>query len=244
MQSQDIDVVLTTYKRPECLQKQLTAIKNQTLKPKHIYLYQDAVDTYYKIVLRAEILRQFDHVEIAEKNGGVWKRFEYAHKIVKSTYVCIFDDDTIPGRRWLENCFTQMQNQEGIYGTNGILLSDSDEYPISNRDIRVGWNNPNRDSVMVDFVGHSWFLKTQWLDYMLDDTEEIQERYKYVGEDMCLSYGCYLHNINTYVPPHPLDALELWGSIPSCAIRYGVTKVAISANSIHYKQMNEVLKEL
>ena len=155
MQSQDIDVVLTTYKRPECLQKQLTAIKNQTLKPKHIYLYQDAVDTYYKIVLRAEILRQFDHVEIAEKNGGVWKRFEYAHKIVKSTYVC----------------FTQMQNQEGIYGTNGILLSDSDEYPISNRDIRVGWNNPNRDSVMVDFVGHSWFLKTQWLDYMLDDTE-------------------------------------------------------------------------
>ena len=101
----DVDVVLSAYKRPQVLAQQFEAIKNQTLKPRRIFLYQDAVKVgEKKIVLDEKILKQLDGYEIAAENGGVWKRFEYASKKTLSPYVCVFDDDTIPGQRWLENC--------------------------------------------------------------------------------------------------------------------------------------------
>ena len=110
----DVDVVLSAYKRPEVLVQQLEAVKNQSLCPRRIFLYQDAVkqgDT--KVIIDEKILKQFDAYEIAETNGGVWKRFEYAAKKTLSPYVCIFDDDTIPGSRWLENCHMHMEQKKG-----------------------------------------------------------------------------------------------------------------------------------
>lgn len=111
--STDVDVVLSAYKRPEVLAQQLEAIRNQTLQPKRILLYQDAVASGPKVTLSEEILSQFDAYHIAEENGGVWKRFEYAAEAANSTYVCIFDDDTIPGRRWFENCHMHAAQNRG-----------------------------------------------------------------------------------------------------------------------------------
>ncbi len=246
MERIEVDVVLTTYKKPESLRKQLDAVKAQTLKPANIYLYQDGIDSYYRIVLEKEILQEFSDVRIADSNGGVWKRFQYAWEIVKSPYVCIFDDDAVPGKRWLENCYGQMRQREGIYGTNGILLTGDDNYPLigSSKDRRIGWMNPNQETAMVDFVGHAWFLKTEWLAYMFEGTSEISDQYKYVGEDMCLSCQCSLHGINTYVPPHPFEHPEMWGALPKSSKRFGVTEVAVSASSSNHQLMNDVLKKM
>lgn len=113
--STKIDVVLSAYRRPEVLQHQIDAIREQTLKPARILLYQDAVAVGTKVVLSEEILSQFDEYCVAEENGGVWKRFEYAAKKATAPYVCIFDDDTIPGRRWLENCHMHSVQNGGGY---------------------------------------------------------------------------------------------------------------------------------
>jgi GT2 family glycosyltransferase len=53
------------------------------------------------------------------KNLGVWARFAYALN-ASTEYVCIFDDDTIPGNRWLENCLNTIQTHNGLLGTAGI----------------------------------------------------------------------------------------------------------------------------
>ena len=111
----EVDVVLSAYKRPQALQQQIAAIRAQTLQPNRILLYQDAVASGSKVVLSNEILSQFDDYEIAEENGGVWKRFEYAAKKATAPYVCVFDDDTIPGRRWLENCHMHSLQKRGGY---------------------------------------------------------------------------------------------------------------------------------
>ena len=37
-------------------------------------------------------------------------------------------------------------------------------------------------------------------------------------------------NLNTYVPPHPANNQQMWGSNPSLAYQYGVDKNAISVN--------------
>ena len=112
----DVDVVLSAYKRPQVLAQQLDAVQNQTLRPRRIFLYQDAVKSGEpKVIIDEEILKRFDAYEIATENGGVWKRFEYAARKTLSPYVCVFDDDTIPGRRWLQNCNIHTIKNTGGY---------------------------------------------------------------------------------------------------------------------------------
>ncbi len=69
--SVDVDVVLSAYRRPEILEQQLDAVKNQTLKPARIFLYQDAVKSGDKIVIAADtkMLRKL----ILLVTPGLWR---------------------------------------------------------------------------------------------------------------------------------------------------------------------------
>ena len=236
----DIDVVLTCYKRPQVLAQQLAAIKNQTLKPRRIFLYQDGIDGYYKIELNDKILSEFDACKISSTNGGVWKRFEFAEEISKSPYVCLFDDDTIPGERWFENCHMNMMQQRGIYGTNGVLMTKPEYYP--QKFFSAGWHSPNSKTCAVDFVGHAWFFEREYLTWMLG--KSWHGKYKLVGEDMTLSFAAAEHGFGTYVPQHPTQILSLWGSIPKFGWKYGIDEAAISINPANMQTMRAAVKEI
>ena len=235
-----ITVVLTAFKRIDSLRVQLDSIKNQTLKPQEVWLFQDKISKDYEIQLKEELLEEFDNVCIAQENVGVWGRFEFAKK-AKTEYVCIFDDDTIPGNRWLENCMDNMKKNEGIYGAIGVTVFNNNDYPYSNY-CRVGWQRPNPETCEVDFVGHSWFLKTEWLTFMFEDAKNMR-KYKYAAEDMSVSYAALLHDIKTYVPAHPFDNYEIWGSLPESGTILGQNSVALSGNG-NAKRMNDAIKEL
>ena len=224
----DVTVVLSAYKRIENLELQLDAIENQTLRPKEIILFQDGVNGDEKVEIPEKIKNRFNVVEISKENKGVWARFDFARDAAKSKYVCIFDDDTIPGNRWLENCFIQMQQREGLYGTIGILCNCKKYCNQSFK--RIGWANPNKKTLMVDFVGHAWFLKTEWLNYLFENTEELQA-YKICGEDMTLSFKLQTHGIGTFVPPHPQNKIDLWGSLPDYSTKFGDDKNSLFKNN-------------
>nr|MDE7431992.1 glycosyltransferase family 2 protein [Lachnospiraceae bacterium] len=230
----DVSVVLTAYKKPEALKKQLDAVMNQTLKPKEIFLFQDGIEKEYTINFTPELLKQFDDVKISSVNMGVWERFRYAQS-VNSELVCIFDDDTIPGQKWLENCHFHMMKEEGVYGTVGIVLDKHSTYPDGGY-FKVGWRGPCSELGRVDFVGHSWFMKKKYLDYMFDHTEKYQT-FKYVAEDMCLSFMCEKKGIHTFVPPHPYWDMELWGSKPEFGMKFGEANTAVSINRKNWKDM-------
>ena len=63
----DISVVVNLYKRPHCLEKQLQAIENQSLKPAQIMLFQDAADSGSPITIPPDLKHRFDIIEISEK---------------------------------------------------------------------------------------------------------------------------------------------------------------------------------
>ena len=236
----DVDVVLSCYKRPQILAQQLDAIKNQTLKPRRIFLYQDGIDGYYKINLNDKILKEFNACKISEVNGGVWKRFEFAEEICKSPYICIFDDDTIPGARWFENCHMNMMQQRGIYVTNACLLRDTQNYPASA--LWAGWHTSNAKTCAVDFGGHSWFFEQEYLQWML--AKPYSKNYKLCGEDMTLSFVAYERGFGTYAPQHPKKILSLWGSLPELGWKYGMDENAISMNTANLKTMGKFLSDL
>ena len=233
----DVSVVMNLYRRPETLEMQLNAIENQTHKPKEILLYQDGTGDTFKI--SESIKKRFNIIEISPVNRGVWERFRFAKK-ASSSYVCIFDDDTIPGKSWLENCWEQMQEQEGLYGTIGIVLNEPEFYPYGDY-IRIGWDNNNTSRCQVDFVGHSWFFKREWINYIFIDTEEMQAL-KVAGEDIAFSFKLQKHGIKTFVPPHPPSMKELWGATPELAFKYGVADVAISSESKNLDLFNKAIR--
>lgn len=237
----DVTVVCNLYKRPECLVKQLKALEQQSLKPKEIFLFQDGISDSYKVELLDTIKQKFAQIKIADCNMGVWERFKLALEAT-TPYVCIFDDDTIPGNRWLENCHFCMQQQEGIYGTNGIVMTDDKQYPLGGY-FPVGWKGPVSECTEVDFVGHSWFLKKECLKYMFENTEKFQAL-KYMAEDMCLSVKAKEKGIKTFVPPHPISDKTLWGSSPIFGDRFGNSIEALSFNTDNLKLMKKAMRML
>ena len=135
-----------------------------------------------------------------------------------------------------------MKKEKAVYGTNGVIIKKYNEYPVAHSMLNVGWKNPNEDSTEVDFVGHSWFIDRMWLEDMLDTG--FRKKYKYVGEDMFLSYVCRKKGIRTIVPPHPYSSPELWGCIPRYGNQYGINNLAISADSKNHSLMNQAIREL
>ena len=135
-----------------------------------------------------------------------------------------------------------MMQQEGVYGTVGIVIENYRKYPYGGF-YRVGWHQPYSKLTKVDFVGHSWFVKRKHLDYMFEGREKYQE-YKIAAEDMCLSFKCKQQGIDTFVPPHPYYDLELWGSIPGLGMKYGQSSAAISQNPENCKKMREALESI
>jgi glycosyltransferase involved in cell wall biosynthesis len=237
----DVSVVLTLYKRPENLELQLEAIENQTLKPKEILLYQDGTGDTVKIP--EHLKTRFSFIEVNPVNVGVWGRFSFALEHTGGMYVCVFDDDTIPGARWLENCHTEMLKQEGLYGAIGIVLEKPFLYPaiFKGSHFRVGWQGNLNVTAEVDFVGHSWFFKREWLPCLFNAPAELQ-KYKLAGEDMSFSYQLLTEkNIQTFVPPHPKTNFELWGSIKKYANTLGGSKEAISINASNVNMMTEAI---
>ncbi len=239
----DVSVVLTLYKRPEKLLEQIEAIENQTLKSKEILLFHDASDSPIDFGLYEMIKPRITNYIKVENNVGTWGRFA-AGLLARSKYVCFFDDDTIPGKRWLENCHTEIKKRKGLYGTIGIDSWNLRNYPYNSYK-RWGWDGFCDFTKEVDFVGHSWFLEKDWLGTMWINSSSFYKN-KYVAEDAFLSYSLKKWlKIKTFVPPHPKNQIELFGSIPEKALKYGQEKdIAIGFNVTQLDNMNKALNLL
>jgi len=227
-----VTVILNGYKRSTHFGKQLESIKAQTLKPKEIMFWQNKGDSFDK-----NLTEKITHAE-CNKNLGVWARFAFALN-AKTEYICVFDDDTIPGKKWLENCYDTIQNYDGLLGTIGVKFLDENNYMTMHR---VGWDRPNENTEEVDIVGHSWFFRREDLATFWRELPDINHN-PLVGEDMHFSYVLQKYtNKKTYVPPHPYNDKDMWGSIPDYAWSIGTDSAAISQNMSNIENMNHAFK--
>src|SRR5215510_12789142 len=116
----DVTVILTTYRRPALLGPQVEAIREQTARPAWIWLWANASE---EIVSREVAALGFDRIVWCTPNAFVHARFALA-LLAPTQFVALFDDDTLPGSRWLENCLTSFSQAPGIYGTAGMRLGE------------------------------------------------------------------------------------------------------------------------
>lgn len=216
--SGDITVILNCYRRPYNLKMQIESIRNQSIKPTQIWLW----------INHHEDNEGFDtsdlDVDRVFKNDFNWKFYgRFAAALLADTeYVAIYDDDTVPGMKWHENCLNTMQTHEGILGSAGIILN-SGRY--INHD-RCGWPSQNSEVTEVDLVGHAWFFKREWLRYLWQEKPVTWDN----GEDIQFGFMAKVHGgIPTYCPPHPPNNKDMHGSILGNEL--GIDNKATSTNS-------------
>jgi hypothetical protein len=220
---EDITAILTIYKRPQHLREQLESLASQTIRPKTIIVVRNFAEGVPNVEVPANLFKDVKYIN-SNTNFGVWTRFAVA-LLADTKYVCLFDDDTIPGNRWFENCLNSMHLREGLYGTIGIRFP-SPSYSIT-MDHRIGWDRPNTNIEEVDIVGHAWFLKREWIHHLWNYSPTYVHDLK-GGEDINLSFYLQKAGIPTLVPPHPPGCYEMYGSNPVTAWNYGMEEVAIS----------------
>lgn len=232
-----ISVILTVYARPQNLDLQIEAIKNQTVKPDEIII---VVDKNKTIDFESTKYKEYQIIEF-NKNIGVWGRFSIA-LLAKNPYICVFDDDTIPGSRWFENCLNTYKKVDGLLGTVGILFKKGVlDYDYSER---IGWPSANENIETVDIVGHSWFFKRKHIEQFWNHTED-HFNYKKSGEDIHFSYILKKRlGLNTYVPPHPKKDTSLWGSLPEYASSLGSDENALSLEMLSTLRMSKYMKKV
>lgn len=217
-----IVALLNAYKRINYLDTQIESLISQSIPPSKIYVW---FNNNENVILKSKYLDQIVLVDCKE-NMGVWARFSFALNI-KSEYIAIFDDDTIPGKKWFENCLAQSNKEVGLFGTRGLRFKNDKRYVDYEE---FGWNNPNSDLTEVDIVGHSWFFKNELINIFWG-TDSPGEKIFNAGEDIHFSYALQKNGIKTFVPPHPKEDIELWGSMPKSALEIGSDQYAISKNS-------------
>jgi hypothetical protein len=197
-----ITVVLNCYKRPEYLKEQIDAIKKQTKAPTEIWLWMNACKENKKF---NPYNLGLDKVFKSDTNCKYHGRFAIA-LLAQTEYVAFFDDDTIPGDQWFENCLNTMKETPGILGGAGCILHS--RFYVQHQ--RMGWPVKNPVTMRVDLVGHAWFMKRDHLNYMWYETPYTYEN----GEDIQLSYLAKKYgDVNTYCPPHPEEQPRLHSSL-------------------------------
>lgn len=209
-----ITTILNTYKRPQYLQEQLTAIKDQTIKSDEIWLWNNNCN--FRERIKPSLLtgvKIFD----CNTNWGFYGRFGIA-TLVRTDFVCLFDDDTIPGVNWYKNCLNTFNTNNGIIGGAGLRLLDVKKYRPNSRH---GWPTPTDTSTEVDLIGHSWFLPSDYIRMYMFRRRPIWDN----CEDMHLSAMCQIYGgIKSYTAPHPQNDITLWSSLK--ATQYGNDAVA------------------
>lgn len=214
-----VSAILNLYKRGHTLREQYEAIVNQTSPPDEILIWSNAPDLS---IFDQEILSKCK-VATSNFNFGVWSRYAFA-LCSKGDYIALFDDDSIPNPKWIENCIEEQKKEECVLASVAIQF-----YDLTYRNYtRFGWPSLNNEKVLCDFGGHSLFFPRRVLGEYWNNAPVPESSIS--GEDIHLSYSAQRLGLKTYSAAHPENNKEIWGCDPEKSMRYGVEKCAISVN--------------
>jgi GT2 family glycosyltransferase len=225
VEKNSIVAVLSIYRRPQYFKEQVESLLNQTILPMEIFIWinkhednVDFVETELEGILNSFHFEGFRVI----KNDFNWKfhgRYSIA-QMAQSEYVCVLDDDTIPGNQWFENCIKSMKLKNGLMGSIGEIYYITPENYVYMYKIE-GWRSNNKVIKRVDVVGHSWFFRKEWLKFLWMEEPVTWD----VCEDIQFSYCLQKYGgIYSYVPPQPVENLDLCGSLKG--YEYGGDEVA------------------
>jgi hypothetical protein len=235
-----VTVVLNGFKRQKTLPAQITALKNQTYKIDRI-MYWNLKSDKPEFQPDYALLKK-EGIEYAETSHdyGVWGRFTFALN-TNTDFICMMDDDVIPGPGYIQNCMETYEKQPGILGMMGTVIVEENR-----KWMQYGWRDlNNRKPVQVMYLYQSHFfprnvLQAFWSE--LPNWEIVCNRR--IGEDMHIAYVAQKYfKLNTYVVPHPKDNKNIWGNIIGDTFGEDEHAVHLSHNKNMLTYLNFLIKK-
>ena len=106
VKQKEITVILNVFERLNNLSIQLNAVNAQSIKPKEILIWQNkgGFESPKKFFSKA-------YISVIIIIMG-WARFAFG--LMPKLSMFIFDDDTIPGKKWFENCLEPSNKMKGF----------------------------------------------------------------------------------------------------------------------------------
>jgi hypothetical protein len=200
----DLTVIINAYGKPEYLPLIWEAIQYQSRRPIETWIIQN--DPPMNDPAPLEFFNHLsDETRLIESdiNFGCWQRFFLAAMYVKTKYVAIFDDDTMPGYEAMATVLGEMEKTPGIYGGVGVTFK---QVRWAAWNYGLGWQSGCNETTQVDYVGHLWVMETAWMRElfkhvppMLFDSKRPAREW---GEDMYVSFVAQKLGIPTFVYPH------------------------------------------
>jgi len=227
-----ISVILNCYKRPHMLERQIQAIKDQSISVKI-----ENIHVWYN---RSDMAQHFPQDKTIKTYACSWNTKFFGRftipLLIRTPYVSLFDDDVLPQKDWLKNCLETIEKPEsnGILGGSGVIIKTKSYIPFD----KVGWNGQHLDITRrVDLVGHAWFFRQEWTKYLWYEKPFTWDN----GEDIMFSYLAQKYGgINTFVPPHPENNKDLWSSDVKVGNEVGNDINASWIKGSHYPERNKI----
>jgi hypothetical protein len=231
-----VTVILNGFRRYHTLPAQIEVLKNQSYPIEKI-MYWNLKSDHPKLQPDYELLAKAG-VELGETTHdyGVWGRFSFALN-AKTDFICVIDDDIIPGKRYIENCISSYEKQPGIYGTMGSVIQKN-----TNRWIQYGWRDiNNQDIKQVNYLYQTWFFPRESLHaFWSSPLPEDRLQNRRIGEDIHMSLMSQKwFGLKTYLVPHPSNNKELWGN--TSGEEHGIDEFAVHLNPDMQRSMIEYL---
>lgn len=228
----EISVILNVYKRPDMLEKQIKALKNQSIPIKseniHVWYNMSDIESFLPI---DEKINTYE----CNWNTKFFGRFTIP-LMIRTPYVAMFDDDLLPPKDWFKNCLETIEKPEtnGILGGSGVIIKGRHYAPYD----KVGWNGLHTNTTQrVDLVGHAWFFRQEWSKYLWYEKPYTWDN----GEDIMFSFLAQKYgNINTFVPPHPEENKNIWCTDYDIALNVGSDDNSSWKIGSHINLRNEV----
>lgn len=224
--------VITLWKRVEYLEEQLDAVFGQSVPPEKVILIQNE----YHFDIPNDI-RSRDRVEVIQSGlNSLYTRWIVGY-LADAKFVCVFDDDVIPGSNWIQSCIRASEKHNALVGPSGRRAKPS-ETPAWESVETVGSN----DDAICDWVCNSYFFQTAWIKYIVE-ARRYRGSHKTFDDIQLATTLKALGNINCVVPAQPGSDERLNGHLKR---KYGHDEHALWKRSAseHTNQRSELVRQL
>lgn len=214
----DVTVILTCYERPGFLRRQLQALQGQSVRPRVMMAWVNTGEVRHdEQALNGSGLT----IIRANANLGPWMRFTLAAEAV-TKYVCILDDDTLPGPRWIEACVNRLEEAEeaaaadpdhdpdedlGTYCIAAVGQIFRTDHPLDT--YLVGPQSPRDEELEVDVGRQGWFFRRDLAHVFANRPRPIMGP---LGWDLHFAAAVQEEGVLTICLPYPPGNQEAWGA--------------------------------
>lgn len=193
--------IITVWKRKEYLKQQIKAIKEQTIPPYEIIVIKN------ENFITEEFIKSIssDIKIIQSEINSLYLRFACSY-IANGNYICIFDDDVIPGELWIANAIRACENYNALVVPRGRIYNKAGKYNFF-KSVQPSVTDKNciscsNSDIFCDWGCNSYFFKREWVGYILSSIRYKNSFKTY--DDIQLATSLFIYaSINCVVPMQP-----------------------------------------